>query len=334
MGTLETYLKNFQDTFDVTTIIDPDVAKIESAIYHDPLIYKYFSKERRQFFTKPQVRFSQKEALNDPFESSVRWKKVSLNGLNAYVSHRANDVIPKLFSNPEYLIERAKEELNENGVVLTPQRNTRIEEWLRSDAGKAYVTQLLPGIKDFMQMATGKIFSHLATNFEALIDDVVGKMGVLSLTERPLNEVMWRRYAGDGTGFVIGFDAQHPFFIKDRDGVPMNVLRKVIYTEQWTENFWRNPYYLFLVKGLGWAPEQEWRMFKDFTECDESRGSDTAAIHLATLTPEIIKSVYFGYSNDVATIEKGISTLAHYGCAPTCYRVNRRNGALEATVIN
>jgi hypothetical protein len=134
---------------------------------------------------------------------------------------------------------------------------------------------------------------------------------------------------------VIGFDAQHPFFFNKRDGVPSNVLRKVIYTDQWTDNVWSNPYYLFLIKGLGWAYEQEWRMFKEFSECDERIGSDIAAIHLATLRPEIIKAVYFGHAYDSAEIENDILNLSRYGCAPDFYRVqlNRQNGALEPKSI-
>ena len=206
---------------------------------------------------------------------------------------------------------------------------------MRSDAGKAYIAQLFPEMKAFVEMATSRAFSYLAINFDNTIDDVTSKSGVLSLTERPLNNEMWKRYAGDGTGFVIGLDAQHPFFIKERDGVPTNVLRKVIYTDEQTDNFWRNPYYLFLVKSRGWAYEQEWRMFKEFSKCDEKIGSDTAAIHLATLAPEIIKTVSFGYSYEAEEIEKDISSLTKYGCIPEFYRLqlNTQDGIIESRVF-
>lgn len=155
------------------------------------------------------------------------------------------------------------------------------------------------------------------------------------LRERPINEEMWKRYGGDGTGFVIGFDAQHPFFFRNRNGAPTNVLRKVIYTDQWTDNFWRNPYYLFLVKGLGWSYEQEWRMFKEFSECDECIGSDTTAVFLATLAPEIIKTVHFGPAYDAVQAEDDISMLMKYGSAPRYYRVrtNGQSGSLESEAI-
>ena len=36
-------------------------------------------------------------------------------------------------------------------------------------------------------------------------------MGVLCLTERPDNHMMWVNYARNHTGFVIGFDLASPF---------------------------------------------------------------------------------------------------------------------------
>jgi hypothetical protein len=42
MGVLEEYLEQLQDTFDVSTLFDPDVEKIESVNFNAPLIYKYF----------------------------------------------------------------------------------------------------------------------------------------------------------------------------------------------------------------------------------------------------------------------------------------------------
>src|ERR1039458_5449854 len=50
------------------------------------------------------------------------------------------------------------------------------------------------------------------------------EMGVLCVTDRPDNHMMWVNYASNHTGFVIGFDSASPFF--EDDG---RQLRKVIY---------------------------------------------------------------------------------------------------------
>jgi len=42
------------------------------------------------------------------------------------------------------------------------------------------------------------------------------RLGVLCLTERPDNHLMWVNYARNHTGFVLGFDANAPFFTRTR----------------------------------------------------------------------------------------------------------------------
>ena len=38
------------------------------------------------------------------------------------------------------------------------------------------------------------------------------KLGILCLTEQSNNHLMWVNYARNHTGFVLGFDANAPFF--------------------------------------------------------------------------------------------------------------------------
>lgn len=46
---------------------------------------------------------------------------------------------------------------------------------------------------------------------------------------------------------MIGFDAAHPFFVS-KEIKDKSLLRKVLYSDSRIENFWNNPYYLFMVK--------------------------------------------------------------------------------------
>jgi hypothetical protein len=115
MGALEKYLQQVPDTFDISNLLDADVEEIESAVYSAPLIYKYFPQSRRSFFERPQVRFSQRMALNDPFEMSVRWKQISTDGLRTYINSRLEQTLPRVLSNTELLIEMVRENFTENG---------------------------------------------------------------------------------------------------------------------------------------------------------------------------------------------------------------------------
>jgi hypothetical protein len=129
---------------------------------------------------------------------------------------------------------------------------------------------------------------------------------------------MWERYGAQGTGFVVGLDAQNAFF----ENAGNNTLRKVIYTDEFAENFWRNPYYLFLVKNNKWSYEQEWLTFGDFTKCDEHFIAEGAVpIHLANLPPSIIKTIHFGWAYDASTVDFDILNLSRVGATPTCYRI-------------
>jgi hypothetical protein len=321
MGALERRLEEIEDTFDIATLFDSDVSTIESTTYTRPTIYKYFSAERRYFFSKPQVRISQKDVLNDPFESTVRWRSVGLGVLRDYVSARISHVLPILLSDTEYLIERVNEEFAENGITLNPQQRAFIEERLRSQEGKADIANELPKIQFSSQMIVARVFSQLTIEFDKIIENSLLRSGVLSLTEQPFNKEMWMRYGGNGGGFVVGFDAQHPFFFRARDGTWTNALRKVIYSDQWPETFVRNPYYMFLVKSPGWAGEQEWRIFLEFDKCDESLGTGPTTVHLANLPPEIIRSVHFGTAYRPQDIEKDIARLKAFGCTPEFYRI-------------
>jgi hypothetical protein len=118
MGALDKFLEKLPDTFDPTKMFDPDVEGIENKFYDRSTIYKYFPSSRRAFFQKPQVRFSPREALNDPFEMSRRWREISTEGLRAYVRDKLNATLPAAFSNKELLASMLAEDLLEKGHVL------------------------------------------------------------------------------------------------------------------------------------------------------------------------------------------------------------------------
>lgn len=336
MGALEDYLKQIPDTFDVSNLLDPDVEKIESTIYQAPIVYKYFPATRRQFFSKPQIRISQREALNDPLEMSARWDEIKTDGLRSYLKGRLAEITPKIASNSDLLFKIAKEDFANKGLLLSPQQDAEIWKVLESDAAKSLIKGLLPTIQINMQLMADLMFAHVESEFQTLIAGVISKAGVLSLTEDPLNEQMWAHYATGGKGFVIGIDAQHAFLMSDEANGAKNLLRKVIYTDEKTENFWRNPYFLFLVKSAGWSYEREWRLFRNLDKCDEEIATDGPPICLANLPSDIIKSVYFGYGYDPVEIHDDIANLVKFGATPEFSRVevNRSKGKLELIKIS
>jgi hypothetical protein len=179
------------------------------------------------------------------------------------------------------------------------------------------------------------VFSRFEAEFDQTVDGLVAKFGILSLTEDPLNQLMWTHYAASGGGFVVGFDAQHDFFQSKDAKAKTSLLRKVLYTDERIDNFWRNPYYLFLVKHSGWGYEREWRMLKNLVDCDERSPGAGSSVFLCNLQPGLIKRVYFGYGYNRSFIPHDISAMKGFGSDPELFdvQINRGAGTLEPVRI-
>jgi len=135
MGALKRYLEPILSDFDVSGLLDPDVESIESDVYAAHIIYKYFSSSRRQFLKRPQLRFSQREALNDPFEMSHRWKAASADGLKRLVERRLKDTLPKVLLNKQLQKEIFREEMKKIGRALSAlEEINSIYWWLATNS--------------------------------------------------------------------------------------------------------------------------------------------------------------------------------------------------------
>jgi hypothetical protein len=105
------------------------------------------------------------------------------------------------------------------------------------------------------------------------------RLGILCLTERPDNHLMWVHYAQNHTGFVLGFDARAAFFQEHQ-----RVLRKVIYQKK-PRVFSEADMNVCFFKSDHWKYEQEWRCVHSF-DISESR--------VAGIEPTLITHIIFG----------------------------------------
>jgi DUF2971 family protein len=305
MGVLKEYLDSQAWDIDYSSIIDPDVDKIESTVYSKPLVYKYYSGSRYGFFACPQVRFTQRSALNDPFEMRQRWESVNTAGLRKITTERLRQLVPMILNNRHLLVQLLQEELNTRGVTLTPEQMDSI---LQTPQGKQILDAAQTAVEPRMIAMAECVFEKVEQKFQERLDSLVSQWGVFSVTELPLNHQMWAHYADEGAGFVIGFDSQHSFFLS-KVVLGKNLLRKVLYSDERVQKFWNNPYYLFLVKNADWSYEREWRMFKELSECDEHRIVKGGSVYLSHLPYAAIKEVYFGYQCEASQIEQSKASL-------------------------
>jgi hypothetical protein len=227
------------------------------------------------------------------------------------------------------------EEFIEKGQTLTDAQTMLVDNFLESKAGQDFLSNQLNVGQGMVLPAVDTVFSKSEAEFDQIVNNVVSSTGVLSLTEDALNDRMWTCYADRGKGFVVGMNSQHPFFIHADGSTQRSLLKKLIYTNQHTENFWRNPYYLFLVKATSWAYEKEWRMIKKFADSDESIITCDPHVHLWNIPVEMIKTIHFGNHYEQSEIPANIASLLRTGASPTFYRVTVDNvaGTLKGELI-
>ena len=127
--------------------------------------------------------------------------------------------------------------------------------------------------------------------------------GILSLTERNDNLLMWAHYAESHTGMVIGLDPSHDFFdgtksekeyVRSAVNEHIGVLKKVKYSaKRKVKADDLNEY--FFLKSNDWWTEREHRYVLPIAEADEIKKKDEREVMAFYQVPsEAITSVIFG----------------------------------------
>lgn len=155
-------------------------------------------------------------------------------------------------------------------------------------------------------------------NFSASIDNIYKiadrNFGILSLSENPASIRMWKRYADLGTGLLIEFDPNHPWFWNKKDAADdFRHLRPVRYVSNR-----RGAYLLDLsgqdylyTKKRAWECEKEWRVIRNFNDRADIAGKDPTGtdIVLFAIPPDCILSVVAGYKATQGFVERIQQTL-------------------------
>jgi hypothetical protein len=132
---------------------------------------------------------------------------------------------------------------------------------------------------------------------EIVLRQINKQIGVFSLTETDNNELMWSHYAGNHTGYVVGFDTNTDFFSRRKnDPIGCGELMNVIYSDNTPVVYvdpgnLEIPKELFFTKTTKWQYEREWRMIRMLSTADTTA---EPSIHLFEIPPESIVSITFG----------------------------------------
>lgn len=294
------------DLFSV--VFSDDVDLMEGFSYGRPSIYKYYNFPDpvvlRQFLAHPTLKFTHKDDLNDPFELSRRWAKFGCPFKEGIVEKYVLPRLHRKLLDVRNVRKRILEDPRTKSLGLSRQRRRQI---VATRIGRAQIGAHVESQFESQVENLKSIERHLPIVFQGheseFVENFAKSTGILSLTEDEDNSCMWREYAGDGRGFVLELDSTNAFFVhRESRRKVRSLLRKVHYRDDQVEDFWKNPYYLFLVKETKWSFEKEWRVLKPLDQCQAKIIKDGKRVHFLEAPVGLIKKIIFGYKWDSESV--------------------------------
>jgi hypothetical protein len=241
------------------------------------VLFKYLNPDRVDILESGLIRFTQPADFNDPFEFKPI---VSTVASKAEMDELIDRDITRL----------VKAKLEE----YSPQiRNLLPPEQLELVTRQLY-SQYWPLIENKL----AEIGSSVSQIFNDKSNELIG---VLSLTEKSDNLLMWSHYAHSHKGFCIGFDNKSNFFNRRRSAKDeFYYLRKVEYSEQRpiSRLTQLSGIELLLVKSNAWQYEQEWRMCAVLSDSSRIIEANPLPIHLFEFPKKAVTEVIFGACMD------------------------------------
>jgi hypothetical protein len=252
-------------------------------------LFKYIRPDRIDIIHNLEIRFTQPDALNDPFEL-----RPHINSLIAEA-----DVLENLPESPMDLrpmVKQAYELLPELKAIPLDFAMQAVEEFMSTEDARKATAE---GLRSFLQsMGDGAAVVRHAI-YGAFNENV----GLLSLSEIPDNELMWAHYAERHTGLVLCFDEQHPFFNRRRtENDEFYFIRQVRYSDEPPVSLAHiDGDALLITKGTQWSYEREWRMLVPLNDATRLVPIDGDTVHLFAFPPDALRGVILGVNATIDT---------------------------------
>lgn len=256
-------------------------------------LYKYVSSERLDILESGLIRFTQPGAFNDPFEM-----KPSINSI------ASEGFLEKTFQDgfENSLTNVYEEEIDKyiDGLDLHSDTKSALRKRLKGEEALG----LVKALGDAHKKELGNIFKYytqspnLTDTLKKSVDSAFNKtIGILSLTEKRDNLLMWAHYADSHKGFLIEWDEHNKFFdhrIKHED--EFRCLRKITYTNKRPQVFLAEVegFEVFFTKSKEWEYEQEWRMTMPLNLAHKKTTCKDHDIYMFEFPKNSIKSIIFG----------------------------------------
>jgi hypothetical protein len=151
------------------------------------IFYKYLPPERIDILQNRLIRFTQPNALNDPFEAKPHFYAFATK--EGFSSAFADTIrqAPLIWEHCRLVTQT---NLGQRAFTDKVERDPDYADWLYKNVG-------LPDLLPKERKRVERWFNIV---------------GILSLSETADNLLMWAHYAEEHTGFVLMFDGSHKFF--------------------------------------------------------------------------------------------------------------------------
>lgn len=244
-----------------------------SALTPPEILYKYLPPERLDVLSNGLIRYTQFGAFNDPFDGHPHFTALSTDD---DMKERVAQIIP--------------EEIQRAYGSLPPEKQSQTPYELFYAIAMWQAKQTGPATLENMTAITPFIQNWLRENLDKHI-------GALSLSEVANSVLMWSHYAYGHAGFVLGFDARHPYFNARLSEVDeFRHLRRVEYRNERPNAPLSDlsGIEMFLVKSTDWAYEKEWRIMRPLADSENVADAQPLSVHLFRYSSDAIKVVVFG----------------------------------------
>ena len=228
------------------------------------------------FWKIGQIRFTQPNAMNDPFEARP----------DSYMTREAR---AKELAN---VIRQAPDTIWSNGRTAT---QAKVEQEACADK----VERDLDYAEELYERHDIRI--HPDEIMKKLYDEVYNRVGILSLSETPDNLLMWAHYAEGHRGLVLMLDGSHDFFKGDRPVFGFAKPERVEYSSERPRMPINDPnmHAIFFIKGSPWKYEREWRYLKEIEDAVvRCQQTDALPVALFQVPPMCILGVILGCYRD------------------------------------
>lgn len=177
---------------------------------------------------------------------------------------------------------------------------------------KYSLNDVITDAKDFFRPKLKEILSLESPNAKSRMQQMIqenysNKFGILCLSEKCDNLLMWAHYTDCHKGFLIGFKSTNNFFHQSRYKLDqIHRIRKVRYSKKRPdfpgvslnkdekEQLVNIAFDFFLTKSNHWKYEQEWRFIRELEEADRTMKVDEKSIYLYSFPSEAIKVIILG----------------------------------------